>query len=455
MGLNNEAEAAVTSPTFQQLMQPQGSFNVAADPELLAKAPKPKAKKPLSAEQQTAKLAAEFKRKVDELNAKREQKEAAINASVPDAANNPNLKGDINEALRPKTAEDKLNELIKKRTMGGKLSLAGSANNLIDADQNTQAILNVSDAMKALGIGAFDEKHVVPELESIRAEYADELKKQQGRKDNTIDILSTLAAIGKDPTKTDISGFYKYDAPERIAQLRDKMKGLLTDESKLVGDKEKLAGTLYGAQRLPNTNYSVGAAQSFPPVAGRGRPISPGDLTKVGEASAKLDALHETRNLVGELLPKADLNTLRLYGLNPTGASAYNAVLGSPDTERLVSTLADLVLKYQLSVSGKAATDQEQAKILIASGIAAGATRGGVKEGVDKLINDFAKQIALPIKGQKPELLSAYEQNSGDPVRTKLQRAVDYAKETAKKSSLTDAEAAELKALEAKYGKGN
>lgn len=342
----------------------------------------------------------------------------------------------INEALnstpaaivKEKLARIKADQLAR----GAKEGVSGSQNNFVTNEMNQDFIRQVLEAQDAFEVGHFDKYQTVPLLESLREKYQTELDGLEGVKDKTPELLSMLAAVGYDPTKTDISKIYKYTAGEERKSLQDKIRQVVNDQSKAMGDNSKFLASMYSAQRLPNTNFASNASRgSYTAETGRGtgkggsgggKPPTEKALEDYGLAFAKLQKTVAAEKRILALADNIDMDVVNTYAISGTGASVLNRIKSyggkknaakAQATEEAISILADIMLNNQLELSGKAATDKEQARIMISSGISAGSTDGGAKNGIKNIFNDFKRQLATPLAGRSSNLKNTFDNESG------------------------------------------
>ena len=379
--------------------------------------------------QRLAKEAAEQAEQQAMFDASTGKKEAVAPVAqkqVPEFNGEPNLA----EAMNPTTGSN-ARERIKAASLapGAKESLSISSNNYRSEAQNAADIQKVLDARDAFEVDAFDRYQTIPSLNKLKEQYEKELQGYEGQEDATIPILKTLAAIGYDPTKTDISGFYKNDSKDKANALRDKIRAIVNDQSKAMGDNSKFLSALYANQRAPNTNFATSAGNAPLPRAGSGgagagKPPTNNELKDYGEGYGKILKIKSQEKRLMQIADGVDQDVLKAYSISAPGASALNTVKGlnpfskgssgkSAVTEEALSILADIMMNYQLELSGKAATDKEAAKIMLASGISLGASQGGTKQGIANVLNDFKRQLALPLAGRKTTLKQMFDEESG------------------------------------------
>lgn len=340
-----------------------------------------------------------------------------------------NGESNLQEAMNPTTAKNVVNQIMRERInsvpVGGKRSTSGSQNNFVSEGLNDQFITNVDKASTGLGLGAFDQNYTVPELRKLKEGYEKEITKQEGRTDNSQGVWNAMIAAGYNPVK-DFDKVYKFDAASNIAGLKEKIAKLVIDQGKSVGDTEKYKATLYANQRLPNTNWSDSLAQQMAGKgsgSGAGKPPTEKALEDYGKDFAKLQKTRSAEKRIMQLVDNIDMDVVNAYAISGTGASMLNRIKGftggkaatakSQATEEAISLLADIMLNNQLELSGKAATDKEQARIMISSGISAGSSKGGAKTGIQNIFNDFKRQLATPLAGRSRNLKQAFDQESG------------------------------------------
>ena len=351
------------------------------------------------------------------LAAAREAKANALEAmqtKVPIYDGVPNMQ----EAMNPTTQKNAyLRMKASDLRAGAKESVSGSKNNIMNSAEAMRIAGTVNDVSDLFNTDEFDKRITVPELDALKKKYLAQVSELDGEKDNTIPIMQTLAAIGYDPTKTDISKFYKFDAKDKAAALRDKLRVLTNDQSKALGDTAKLKLGVFTAMKLPNTQFAESAGNAQTPAArgaGAGTPTKDSVMNGFTDDVTGLKELVDSRTELDSLMPDIDPGSVNIYSQSPTAASVYNFTTSNDKSARAISLLADLMAKYQLKLSGKASTDKEANRIQIAAGISALGSKENMQQGIMKIYNDFQNQLMRRVAARNPRIKNEYRANQAD-----------------------------------------
>ncbi len=278
-----EIEAYNTVPTRSELPVDKAYSPELKDPKKYNAAVKEQKKKQAVIDQ----AALDYKARMDAAKAVENSQ-----VKVPAYTDTPNMQ----EAMNPTTSRNAQKRLEAANIRaGGKESVSGSQNNIMSAAESARIAEQVNDVADRFNVDEFDKRVTVPELEAIKKKYAEQIAGLDQEQDKTGDLISILAASGKDPSKIDLNKFYKFDAKDKATALRDKLRALTNDQSKALGDTAKLKLTAFAAMKLPNTNFSTSAAQQLPPAPKGGGKGGKGEGYKLSEKTVKeladLDAM--------------------------------------------------------------------------------------------------------------------------------------------------------------------
>lgn len=331
----------------------------------------------------------------------------------------------MQEAMNPTTQKNAyLRMKASDLRAGAKESVSGSKNNIMNSAEAMRIAGTVNDVSDLFNVDEFDKRTTIPELDALKKKYAEQITGLDQEQDKTADLVSILAASGKDPSKIDINKFYKFDAKDKAAALREKLRVLTNDQSKALGDTAKLKLGVFTAMKLPNTQFAESAGNAQTPAArGSGGGMkAPTDKENTGLADdvAAGDKLIKTRAQLTGLLHNLDPRAINIYSKSPTAASIYTFGKGmlpgekkaAADTERAISLLAGLMADYQLKMSGKAASDKEAAKLMIVGGISAAGSKEGMQQAIMGIYNDFQTQIATRIASRNANVKAAFKKNA-------------------------------------------